>query len=48
MNLESHQVMDVYDYVLQARPEILKASNRNRYALCKSHRESKHNQQPNQ
>jgi integrase/recombinase XerD len=27
MNLESHQVMDVYDYVLQARPEILKESN---------------------
>lgn len=26
MNLESHQVMDVYDYILQARPEILKES----------------------
>ena len=26
MTLESHQVMDVYDYILQARPEILKES----------------------
>ena len=26
MTLESHQIMDVYDYILQARPEILKAS----------------------
>lgn len=27
MTLESHQVMDMYDYILQARPEILKASD---------------------
>ncbi|PIW04742.1 MAG: hypothetical protein COW40_08235, partial [Cytophagales bacterium CG17_big_fil_post_rev_8_21_14_2_50_40_13] len=26
MNLESHQVMDMYDYILQARPEILRES----------------------
>jgi len=26
MTLESHQIMDVYDYILQARPEILKES----------------------
>jgi hypothetical protein len=26
MNLESHQVLEMYDYILQARPEILRAS----------------------
>ena len=28
MNLESHQIMEMYDYILQVRPEILKRSKR--------------------
>ena len=48
MTLESHQVLEIYDYTLQARAEILKETREETEKLFITQQESKYHQQPSQ